>query len=269
MSRTIIIRGAGDLASGVAHRLFRCGLNIIMLETAQPTVIRRTVAFASAVWAGQAEVEGVPARLAHSPEDINVILKNGQIAVFIDPNGHIIAGRKFDALVDAILAKKNLGTKITDAPLVVGLGPGFTAGIDVHAVIETKRGHNLGRLILEGAAAPDTGTPGDIGGYTTERIIRATGNGVFVAEKEIGSMARAGERVANVEGIPVYAAITGVVRGILKSGTMVSNGLKAGDVDPRGQLENCFTISEKARAIGGGVLEALLFHWNRRGELWI
>ena len=184
------------------------------------------------------------------------------MALIVDPDTTIRSELKPDVEIDAIIAKKNLGTRISDAELVIGLGIGFKAGKDVHIVIETNRGHNLGRVMLEGIAEPDTGDPGNIGGYTTERVMRAPRGGIFETVKKIGDIIKAGDIVAYVEGEPVKAAISGIVRGLLRDGTSVTRGLKAGDVDPRGNKEYCYTISDKGRTISGGVLEAILAHFN-------
>lgn len=254
----VIIRGAGDIASGVALRLFRAGVRVIMTETAQPTAIRRTVCFSEAVRLGEARVEGVCAVLASGPEEARMIAESGNIAVIVDEAGGCIRALRPDAVVDAILAKRNCGLRITDAPVVIAVGPGFTAGVDCHAVVETMRGHTLGRVITEGSALPNTGVPGIIGGYGAERVLRAPKDGVFRPLKRIGELVSAGETVAEVDGEPVVTAIGGVLRGILPEGTAVTAGMKSGDVDPRGNVENCDTASDKALAVGGGVLEALL-----------
>lgn len=262
MNRLIVVKGAGDLATGIAHRLYRSGFRVVTTELSQPTVIRRTVAFAEAVYTGKMVVEEVTAVKAVGEEVLQVVAA-GKIPVVIDPAGAVIKEIRPWAVVDAILAKRNTGTQITDAPVVLGVGPGFTAGVDVHAVVESMRGHYLGRVIHTGQAIPDTGFPGEIGGYTKERILRAPCPGVFRAEREIGAVVRAGEVVARVNQQPVVAAISGVLRGLLQNGLTVEQGLKIGDIDPRCQPEHCFTISDKARSIGGGVLEALLFHAAR------
>ena len=265
----VYMKGAGDLASGVAHRLHRAGFQVIMTETAQPTTVRCTVAFSRAVYEGHAEVEGVTARLAADADKALETVKNGEIAVLIDPDAASLPVIRPDALVDAIIAKKNLGTTISDAPIVIGLGPGFTAGVDCHAVVETKRGHDLGRVLYTGSAAPNTGVPGNISGYTAERIIRAAKDGIFMPQKRIGELVREGDLLAVVDGAPVYAKLSGVVRGMLPEGTPVHAGMKAGDIDPRGMVEYCCTISDKSRAIAGGVLEALLFLGRRsEGSRW-
>ena len=254
----VLIKGAGDLASGVAVRLHRAGLRVVMTDLPRPTAIRRAVSFCRVISDGEAVVEDVRARFAPDAKQAMKIAADGQIAVLADPEAGCLAALRPAVLVDAILAKRNTGTAITDAPAVVALGPGFTAGLDCHAVVETMRGHDLGRVYYRGHAAENTGVPGDIGGYTSQRILRAPCGGVFHTVVEIGTVVRAGEVIATVNGEPVAAAIGGVVRGILPDGTPVAAGMKSGDVDPRGVVESCYTVSDKARAIGGGVLEAVL-----------
>ena len=254
----VIIKGAGDIASGIALRLRHAGFDIVMTDLERPTAIRRTVCFSQAIVNGSAVVEDVRARRAESAKDALDIIKDGEIAVLADERAECAGELKPDALVDAILAKKNLGTKITDAPVVIGIGPGFTAGEDCHAVVETQRGHYLGRVILEGSAAENTGVPGNIGGYTVERIIRAVKDGIFTPVCSIGDVVEAGQTVGYVDGEPVKCLIGGVLRGILPENTPVYKGMKSGDVDPRCELAHCFTVSDKALAVGGGVLEAVL-----------
>jgi xanthine dehydrogenase accessory factor len=260
----VLIRGAGDLASGVAHRLHRSHFKICMTEIPHPLAVRRGVAFSEAIYEGQKEVEGVRAKFISKPEEIESVWKKGNIPIIADSDGkktrHFL---KPDVLVDAIMAKKNLGTQINDAPLVIGLGPGFSAGKDVHIVIETNRGHHLGKMILSGSAEPDTGIPGEIGGYTMERLLRTMKKGIFHPQKSIGDRVNKGSVVAVVEDFPIIAKISGVVRGLLREGVEVRKGMKVGDIDPRGKKESCFTISDKARAIGGGVLEAILYRFNQ------
>lgn len=263
----VLIKGAGDLATGTAVRLYRAGFQIVMTDIAQPTAVRRTVAFCQCMYDGATEVEGITARRAADKDEAQAILATGEIPVLCDPEAEIRNELHVDAVVDAILAKRNLGTSLTDAPIVLALGPGFTAGMDCHGVIETKRGHDLGRLILEGSAIPNTGVPGDVGGYTRERIIRAPADGPFEPVADIGQQVALGEVVARVNGIPVAAQLTGVVRGMLPAGIPVTEGMKAGDIDPRCEVRHCFTVSDKARAIGGGVLEGLLY-FGRRSGLW-
>lgn len=283
----VLIKGAGDLASGVAWRLHRAGFRVVMTETSQPTAIRRAVAFAQAVYDGEVTVEGVTARcLSLEPPpggagetDINAqqpvftlikrvedLWQQGIIPVLIDPQAQAVPLLRPQVVVDAIMAKRNLGTRISDAPLVIALGPGFTAGVDAHAVVETKRGHTLGRVFWEGSAAPNTGIPGEVGGYGEERVLRAPTAGLFRACKAIGDTVTQGETVAFVDNQPVQARLSGVLRGILHTGLAVRPGMKVGDVDPRGIREYCFTISDKALAVAGGVLEAICAYWQRRAE---
>ena len=258
MALTILIRGAGDLASGVALRLYRAGMRVAMTEIARPTTIRRTVAFSDAVTNGEQTVEGVTARRAETPEEALRCMDRGEIPVLVDPECSCRAQLRPDALVDAILAKRNLGTAITDAPIVVGVGPGFTAGADCHAVVETMRGHTLGRVLYDGAALPNTNIPGLIGGFAGERVLRAPADGVFRSVRRIGDAVEAGEPVGFVAGEPMRATISGVLRGLLADGVPVRKGMKSGDVDPRGKAEYCALVSDKALAVGGGVLEAIL-----------
>ena len=253
----VVIRGAGDLASGVALRLWRAGMDVVLLDVERPTAIRRTVAFSEAIVHGEQTVEDVTARLA-TAETVEETLAAGYIPVLVDPEGRSIPKLKPDALVDAILAKRNLGTEIRDAPVVIGVGPGFTAGVDCHAVVETMRGHSLGRVIREGSAIPNTGIPGLIGGFAGERVLRAPAAGLFHPLRDIGDAVTEGEILATVEGKPIIATLTGTLRGILPEGTEVFPGMKAGDIDPRCQRSHCFTASDKALAVGGGVLEAIL-----------
>lgn len=253
----VVVKGAGDLASGVAWRLHKCGLPVMMTEIANPLVVRRTVAFARAVYAGSCTVQGVTAVLARDTAEALAVLSRGQIPVLVDPEARIIAEAKPEIVVDAIMAKRNINTFINDAPLVLALGPGFTAGRDCHAVIETKRGHDLGRVLRQGGAAPNTGVPGAIEGYSEERLLRAPAGGKVEPLCEIGDMVKKGDAVALVGGIPVYARVNGVCRGMIQAGVVVEEGTKIGDIDPRGIKEYCFTISEKALSIGGGVLEAV------------
>lgn len=254
----ILIRGAGDLASGIALRLHHAHMKIVMTDLPRPSAIRRTVCFSQAILFGSMRVEDVTARRAESPEDALRITAAGDIAVLADPQAACIAALKPDAVVDAILAKRNLGTRITDAPCVVGVGPGFTAGTDCHAAVETMRGHYLGRVITDGSPLPNTNIPGLIGGFAGERVLRAPADGVFHQLLEIGAQVRAGDIAGEVEGVPMLCHIDGILRGILADGTPVFKGMKAGDVDPRGERKYCDTVSDKALAVGGGVLQAIL-----------
>lgn len=259
----ICIKGAGEMASGVAWRLHRSHFRrIVMLETSAPMAVRRTVSFCEAAIQGDMTVEGVTAVRADGAGDARQAWRSGWIAVVADPEWRSIAPLQPDVLVDAVVAKRNLGTRIDDADLVIGLGPGFTAGEDVHRVVETNRGHNLGRVIASGWAEPNTGVPGVIGGYGPERVLKAPADGAFTASRRIGEMVRPGDRVGDVAGVPVSAAVAGVLRGLIRSGATVTKGRKVGDVDPRGRVEYCHTISDKARAVAGGVLEAILERFN-------
>lgn len=259
---TILVKGAGDLASGVACRLYRSGFSVIMTDLPKPTSIRRTVCFSEAIPNGQTEVEGIVARFAPDADAAQAILRAGKIPVLADQQGACAAAFRPDAIVDAILAKENLGTTMADAPVVVGVGPGFTAGVDCHAVVETMRGHTLGRVYYTGSALENTGVPGNIGGFTIERLLRAPCAGEFHAVHRIGDTVEAGEVCAYVGRLKICSAIRGVLRGILPDGTEVYKGMKSGDVDPRCRVEHCFTVSDKALSIGGGVLEAILHFLN-------
>lgn len=259
----ILIKGAGDIATGIAVRLFYSKFKIIMTDIKSPTAIRRTVCFSQAIVNGSAQVEGISAVKAQNPQEALEIVKNGKIAVLADEKCDCLREIKPDVLVDAILAKKNLGTKITDAKLVIAAGPGFEAGKDCHAVIETMRGHYLGRVITSGAAIKNTGIPGNIGGFTVERIIRAPKDGIFEPVREIGDFVHSGETAAYVDGTPVKSQIDGILRGILPSKTPVFEGMKSGDVDPRCKKEHCYCVSDKALSVGGGVLEAILRFSNQ------
>ncbi|NFF79967.1 EF2563 family selenium-dependent molybdenum hydroxylase system protein [Clostridium botulinum] len=254
----IVIKGAGDLATGVATRLKKSGFDIVMTEISQPTTVRRTVAFSQVVYDKKVEVEGITAELASNKENIKKIVEEGNVAVLVDEKAKIIDEIKPKIIIDAIIAKKNLGTKIDDANIVIALGPGFTAGIDCHCVIETKRGHYLGKAIYKGSAIPNTGVPGEVGGFSKERIIRATTDGKILPVSKIGDYVKKGDIVAYVNETPIFAKLDGIVRGMLQKDVNVFNGMKSGDIDPRCEKNHCFTISDKARSIGGGVLEAIL-----------
>ena len=284
----IICRGAGDLATGIIHRLHRAGHRVIALETDYPAAIRRQVSFCEAVYDGSAAVEGVTARLVPALADaetdtetcsgindtpaahivsekwdssaIEAVLEAGEVPLLIDPKGESIALLKPDVVVDAIIAKKNLGTTIDMAPLVIGVGPGFTAGKDVHLVIESMRGHNLARIITDGMAQPNTGVPGNIAGFTSERVIHAPAAGYIHDVRKIGDIVQKGDEIARIypdkesydnalsEYVPVNATITGIIRGLIREGYYFREGFKIADIDPReSELTNCFTISDKAR----------------------
>lgn len=294
----IICRGAGDLATGIIHRLHRAGHRVIALETDYPAAIRRQVSFCEAVYDGSAAVEGLTARLVPALADaesdtetysgindtpaahivsekwdssaIEAVLEAGEVPLLIDQKGESIALLKPDVVVDAIIAKKNLGTTIDMAPLVIGVGPGFTAGQDVHLVIESMRGHNLARIITDGMAQPNTGVPGNIAGFTSERVIHAPAAGYIHDVRKIGDIVQKGDEIARIypdkesydnalsEYVPVNATITGIIRGLIREGYYFRKGFKIADIDPReSEITNCFTISDKARSIAGSVLEAV------------
>lgn len=294
----IICRGAGDLATGIIHRLHRAGHRVIALETDYPAAIRRQVSFCEAVYDGSAVVEGVTARLVPALADaetdtetysgendtpaahivsekwdssaIEAVIEAGEVPLLIDQKGESIALLKPDVVVDAIIAKKNLGTTIDMAPLVIGVGPGFTAGQDVHLVIESMRGHNLARIITDGMTQPNTGVPGNIAGFTSERVIHAPAAGYIHDVRKIGDIVQKGDEIARIypdkesydnalsEYVPVNATITGIIRGLIREGYYFRKGFKIADIDPReSEITNCFTISDKARSIAGSVLEAV------------
>ena len=254
----ILIRGAGDIATGIALRLHRSGFQIVMTDLPQPTSIRRTVCFSEALRLGRVLVEDVRARRAATAREALDIATAGDIAVLADPDCALLPQLHPAALVDAILAKHNLGTRRDMAPVVIAVGPGFTAGEDCHAAVETMRGHTLGRVIYDGAALPNTNIPGLIGGYAGERVLRAPADGVFHQILNIGDEVKAGDIAGEVDGQPMRCTIGGVLRGLLADGTPVHKGMKSGDVDPRCRPEYCTTASDKALAVGGGVLEAIL-----------
>ncbi len=253
----VVVKGAGDLASGVAYVLKRAGFDVVMTDIDKPTVIRRPVSFAECMFKGQTTVEGMVAKKA-TLDDYKEILAEGSIPVLADPEGKVVADFQPDVLVDAILAKINLGTHRGDAPLVIGLGPGFCAQDDVDVVIETMRGHDLGRIILKGEPLTNTGTPGVIGGQSADRVLRSPGEGLFEEVARIGDRVQPGEVVARVAGVAITAPFEGVVRGLLMSGLPTFKGMKVGDIDPRPVEANCFTMSDKARALGGATLCAIL-----------
>lgn len=254
---TVIIRGGGDLASGIAYKLYKAGYRVVILEIDKPLTVRRTVAFSEAVYEGQVEVEGIKGVLAKDLKDIYSILDKGHIPVYIDGKGDIIDKIKPLAVVDAIIAKKNLGTHRGMAPITIGVGPGFEAGIDVDLVIESNRGPNLGKVITKGKAEKNTGLPAPVMGYAEERVLRAPTSGIVKAFHRIGDLIKKGETICQVGDEKLVANFDGILRGMIKEGLMVEKGLKIGDIDPRCRRELAFTISDKARAIGDGVLKAL------------
>ena len=265
MSPFIIVKGAGEMASAVAWRLYMANLRRIwMLDLDQPLCVRRQVSFCTALESGAAVVEGVRAVAAHDWGAIEQAWEAQCIAVVSTTDWTRIeaAAPVPDVVIDAILAKCNLGTRRDEAPMVIGLGPGFTAGEDCHLVIETNRGHNLGRIIASGKAEPNTGVPGDIAGHTDDRVLRAPAGGTFDSQCAIGDSVHRNDVIGQVAGHPVTARVDGVLRGLIRPGTPVSVGLKLGDIDPRGKREHCRTISDKARAIAGAALEGVMRYCN-------
>lgn len=262
--KLIIVRGGGDLATGTLHRLWSAKLPVLVLEAEYPAAIRRQVAISEAVYDGQAVVEGMKGVRIQGPEEAQKIIAGGDVPVLVDPKGETIGKLQPAVVVDAILAKRNLGTHRGMAPLTIGLGPGFGAGKDVDIVVETMRGHNLGRIIRSGGATANTGIPGNIGGYTSERVIHAAEPGIFHNTCKIGDIVEKGEEIAWIEKAdgsicPVTATISGIIRGLLREGYPIPKGFKIADIDPRrSELDNCFTISDKARCIAGSVLEAVV-----------
>lgn len=255
----VVIRSGGDIATAVAHKLYRSGFKILILERKMPLAIRRNVVFSEAIFENQVCVEKVICKKANNLDEIYEHWRSGIIPIIVDEECEVLNSIKADVLVDGILAKKNMNTSITMAPLTIALGPGFVAGEDVHVVIETNRGHDLGRLIYEGSAERDTGIPGVIMGYGEERVFRAPCAGKVRTIKGIGDSVKKGENILYVEDMPVKSKLDGVIRGCIRDGVDVFKGLKIGDVDPRGIVKNCDTISDKARCVAGGVLEAILY----------
>jgi xanthine dehydrogenase accessory factor len=251
------------MASATAWRLHQAHLKVVMTEREKPIAVRRQVSFCEAVHDGSAAVEGVIARCISDPTLIFEIHAAGEIPVLIDSNLTCLRILQPDVLVEATLSKRNVGISRELAPLVIAMGPGFTAGRDVDMVIETNRGHNLGRIINEGPAEPNTGIPGNIGGQTAQRVLRAPADGEFLTDLNLGETVTVGQTIATVAGVPVISQIGGVVRGLIRPGSRVRNGLKVGDVDPRGDVSYLNTISEKARAVAGAVLEAIMRVYNR------
>ena len=254
----IVIKGAGEMATGIACRLFMANLKLlVMMEIPQPITVRRTVAFSEAVYESEKEVEGVKAEYAGNYADVYDVWRRKNIAVIVDPEWSLTYELKPDVVVDAIMTKRKTGTKKEESPVVIGVGPGFTAPRDVHAVVESNRGHDLGRVIYRGSAEPPTGIPGSTMGYTKERLLRAPHGGLVKHSKDIGEEVKKGDLILYVDKTPVYASIDGILRGLIRE-IEVTAQEKLGDIDPRGVKEYCYTITDKARAIGGGVLEAIM-----------
>ncbi|MAT99673.1 MAG: molybdenum hydroxylase [Anaerolineaceae bacterium] len=260
----VILRGGGDLATGVAYRLHKAGFPLIVLELAQPLVVRRKVALATAVLDGHIQIESLHAQHVETADHALQLAQSGKIPVLVAPQLLTIYHLPFTILIDARMAKRNIDTRIDQAELVIALGPGFTAGVDCHAVIETMRGHTLGRVIWKGSALPNTGTPGIVAGKGAERVLRAPASGKVEWRLTIGDVVQTGEIIGEVAGSPIAAPFAGVLRGLIAPGSEVPAGLKIGDLDARADVSACFTISDKALAIGGGVLEAILIHLNQQ-----
>lgn len=263
-NQLVVVRGGGDVATGTIHKLRRCGYPVLVLETEYPSAIRRHVALSEAVYDGVSEVEGVTCRRGANVEEAMEIIAQGDVALLTDPECACLSEVKPWALVDAILAKKNLGTTRQMAPITVGLGPGFEAGRDVDLVVETMRGHNLGRIIGSGSALPNTGIPGIIGGVGRDRVIHSPARGIFRGKYCIGDMVKKGQQIGMIVTghgeVAVEASLTGLLRGLIRDCYPVTEGFKIADIDPReSEYENCFTISDKARCIAGSVLEALMY----------
>ena len=262
----IVVRGGGDIASGAIQKLYRSSFKVLVLETETPSAIRRKVAFCEAVYEKEIEIEGIKARLVANDEEIQDCWDSDILPVMIDSRGKVIERLKPLAVVDGILAKQNFGTKRSMAPITVALGPGFSAPEDVDIVIETMRGHNLGRIIEEGRASENTGVPGIIAGFGIERVIYSDYSGVITNVEKIGNVVEKGDVIAVVGDNEIYASISGVLRGIIRDGYKVKKGLKIADIDPRiSEKDNCFTISDKARNIGGAVLESILYLKKKKG----
>ena len=267
----IIVRGGGDIASGTIAKLYKSGFSVLILEIDAPSAIRRNVAFSEAVYQGTQTVEDLTCHLAKDLEQATQFLNQGKLTILVDSEASSIKILKPLAVVDAILAKKNIGTSKELAPITIALGPGFCAAKDVDAVIETKRGHNLGRVIYEGSAAPNTGVPGNIAGFAKERVIHSPAKGILKNVCHITDTVKKGQLIATIQtdedATPVYATIDGLLRGLIRDGFPVTEGFKIADIDPRiDEYDNCFTISDKARCIAGGVLEALL-HLKKERQL--
>ncbi len=268
MKPFVLMWGGGDLASGAAIRLKRAGISVLVIETAKPLAVRRSVAFAQAVYDGQVQIEDVSGCLVNTPDEIEQVWRDDAVPVIIDP-----ALRKIDrfnplVLVDARMQKTQKALSLDLAELIIGLGPGFKAGENCHAAVETNRGHNLGRVYWEGSTQPDTGIPGNVKGFKNERVFHAPTSGLVETHLEIGTAVKTGDRILSINGLVLTAPFPGIVRGLIQNGLMVEKGVKVGDVDPRPEPYRCWLVSDKSLAIGGGVLEATLTHKNIRQRLY-
>ncbi len=268
--KLVIVRGGGDIATGTIYKLWRCGFPLLILENDFPSSIRRHVSLSEAVYDGTAKVEDLTARLVTTTDQAWKVIQKGEVPMMTDPKCHVLDDLCPYALVDAILAKRNLGTTRKMSDITIGLGPGFTAGVDVDLCIETMRGNNLGRVIEHGSPLPDTGTPGVIAGYGKERVIHSPAAGIIKASRKIGDIVKKEEELALIttqsgEQVPVKASLSGLLRGMIRDGYPVTEGFKIADIDPReSEYENCFRISDKARCVAGGVLEGIMYLAKRR-----
>jgi xanthine dehydrogenase accessory factor len=269
----VLLRGGGDLATGVAARLWRTGFRVVVTEIARPLAVRRLVSLAEAIYEGTTIVEDLRGQRVEETTAIHELLDQGMIPVLVDPTAECRHELAPAAIVDARMTKSARTTKsapslpLKAASMMVGLGPGFSAGDDVHAVVETNRGHRMGRVIWEGSAQPDTGVPDPVNGKDVERVLRAPADGMFEPTAEIGSLVASGSGLAEISGVALTAPFDGVLRGLLHTGIEVSTGAKVGDLDPRGDLTLCSLISDKSLAVGGGVLESLLSQEAIREQL--
>ena len=261
----VVVRGGGDLGTACALRLYRAGLRVLVVEQVAPTAVRRTVAFAEAVFEGKAKVEELTAMRIASANRAEDVLSQGYIPVLVDPDMSGLLSLSPDILIDALMAKKNQGMARQLAPTTVAIGPGFVAGVDVDAVVETNRGTDLGRVIWRGSAQAATHVPGAVGGHTHDRVLRATTNGIIRCQRSIGDLVEEGETIAQVATVPIRSPFAGIVRGLIHNGLEVAEGTKIGDIDPRKDPSLCYRVSDKALAVGGGVLEAVLILLGRQG----
>lgn len=263
----VVIRGGGDLATGVAEVLYQSGFKILILDIEKPSSIRRSVCFSEAIYDGIIQVENIICKKVENENDIEKCWNEKIIPIMVDEKGEIIKKIKPNVVVDSIIAKKNLGTTKEMAPITIALGDGFEAGKDVDIVVETMRGHNLGRVITSGRAMKNTGIPGEIKGVSKDRVIYSLANGIFSSVKKIGDTVQKDEIIGYVGDVEIRGKISGVLRGIIREGYEVTENMKIGDIDPRiEEKNNCFTISDKARSLGGAVLRAIMFRSKEERE---
>ena len=263
LNLTILIKGGGEVGTAVAHRLAQCHFRVCITEIANPLAVTREATFCEAIYEGEKTVEGITARRIDTPQQVFKIWETGEVPIIVDPDSQSKSLIHLHVFVDAIMAKKNTGTSMQDAPLVIGLGPGFTAGQDVHIVIESNNSNNLGRIILEGGAEANTGIPIPVGGHSFNRVFHPPVDGQFTSDKKIGASIVPGDIIGYVEGHALKAEIKGILRGLIRSGVMVNKDTKLAEIDPLARLEDCARIRALPRAIAGGVLEAILSHYNK------